>query len=146
MRYNFLQKAIGGFILAAFISLMLTCGAELSHGTTTTKPNSLGVVIDQTNPNAAVAGTILEAGVGADKDGREATIIRFHPIGTYGLLDQSIVFCGDQSELITSDNGNAIPGDLVFIYRRQAARLIDNVPCYELKSVSRIMPDKKRFK
>jgi hypothetical protein len=141
-----LQKLAVGFVLAVFLSLLLTCGAELSHGSTSNHSNSLGIVISHTNPNTSVVGTILDGAIVADKDGREGTVLRIHPLGMYGLYDESITFCGDQTGAVSRPDGRILPGDLVFIYRRQAARLIDNVPCFELKSVSRIAPDKKRFK
>lgn len=142
MRKTF-QKIAVGFVLAVFVSLMLTCGAELSHGTTTDQPNSLGVVISNINPNTSLVGSIVDGQIVADKDGREATAIRIHPIGMYALYDQTIAFCGDQTVKLTKPDGRVIQGDIVFIYRRQAARLIDGIPCFELKSAFPVLTDKE---
>lgn len=142
---NFAIKVVTGIVLAVFISLMLTCGVELSQATTTGQPNGLGVVIDKPRPNTVSIGTILDGAIVADKDGREGTVLRIHPIGTYALYDESLTFCGDQTVAIANPDGRIKQGDLVFIYRRQASRLLDGIPCYELRSVRALLPEKPRF-
>jgi hypothetical protein len=142
---NTLRKIAAGFVLAILISLMLTCGAELSRGETTDElPRVVRELVLQENPNTSLVGNILSGQVVFDEHGRAATALRIHPIGMPLLFpDAGIAFCGDISEQIADRDGRITSGDLVFIYKRAAGRLIDGVPCYELRSVSPILSRRK---
>ena len=138
------MKKIIIIILLAFIAaMMLTCGAQLSHATTTQRTNAFGAVIGNIDPNMSLLGSIVSGQLVADQDGRNATAIRIHPKGMYALFDESIAFCGDQTDKLSTPMGNILQGDLVFTYRRQASRLVDGVPCFELRSVYPIQEKKE---
>jgi hypothetical protein len=140
-------KLVAGLILSIMISLMLTCGAELSRGETTSDlPRVVRELILRENPNASLVGQVVSGGVVYDDHGRAATALRIHPIGMPLLFtDTPLVLCGDISEQVSTPDGRIIQGDLVFIYRRQASRLIDDVPCYDLRNVYPILTKKRTF-
>lgn len=124
-------------LLCFIMALMLSCGAMLSHGreVSTPRPNGLGVVIPTINPNTSLIGSIVNGTFIHDKDGRTATAVTIHPKGMYSLFDEGIAFCGDQADNLSTPDGHILQGILVFTYRRQASRLVDGVPCFELRSV-----------
>ena len=113
------------------------CGA-----TTTAHRNSLGVVISDVDPNTAIVGSILEGTINTDKDGRMGISVRIHPKASYTLFDESLMFCGDESDRLSDENGNILNGNYAFTYHRAASRLILGVPCHALVSVDKIVETK----
>lgn len=134
-------KVIAGFFLAVIISLMLTCGAELSHGATIEEemPRVIRELVQQENPNTSLVGNIIAGAIVFDEDGRAGTALRIHPKGMYALYDQTVTFCGDQTTEVATPDGRILTNDLVFTYRRAASRLIDGIPCFDLRSVYPIL-------
>ena len=129
--------------------LFMVCISILAHCSDTTKQcmlpegcNSLGVVISNVDPNVSLVGSIVSGEMHQDKDGRVGTSVRVHPKAMYALWDESILFCGDESERLSTPDGNLLIGNYAFTYRRAASRLIDGVACHELVAVDKIVEDK----
>lgn len=134
------NKTVAGIILLATLAaLMISCGVALCHATEAQeRPNGLGVVIDHSNPNVSLVGSIVAGHMVSDADGREGTAIRIHPRGMYSLFDETVTFCGDESARMMTPGGNLLQGWLVFTYKRASPRLISGIPCFELRSVDKI--------
>ena len=139
---KFAAAAIIGFIAAV---LLFCVAMTLVSDATTTKPrkNSLGAVINDIDPNMAIVGSIIDGNIHQDADGRQGTTIRIHPKAMYALFDESIMFCGDRSDVLTTPDSAILSGNYAFTYRRQASRLIDGVACHELVGVDKIVEEKK---
>ncbi len=129
-----LTRTASAMMLLALLLMGAACFVNLARGTTTKNQNSLGVVISPINPNIAIVGSLVSGEMVEDADGRQGTSIRIHPVDVYSFYDEGIVFCGDESARVTND-GHLLKGDLVFIYRREAPRLIEGVPCFTLRAV-----------
>ena len=141
-----MDKKVACGTLIGFIVLLIiffVCMTILGHATTT-KPreNSLGVVISDVDPNTAIVGSILEGTINTDKDGRMGISVRIHPKASYTLFDESLMFCGDESDRLSDENGNILNGNYAFTYHRAASRLILGVPCHALVSVDKIVETK----
>lgn len=132
------NKIIVGFLFILIASLMLSCGAKIAHGEVTERRVGLGAVVETGNPNTSVVGSLISGEVVTDRDGREATALRIHPRSVYAFYDEGLIFCGDQTARLSSKDGRLIQGDLAFTYRRQAARMIDGMPCFELKAIDQV--------
>ena len=133
-----MKKIVAAFAILALIFLMLAAGSILAHGATAGRhQNSLGVVISDVNPVITLVGKEISAQYVTAEDGRIGTEFRIHPKATYALFDASITFCGDERDKMTND-GSLLKGWYAFTYKRQAARLIQGVPCYSLVSVDRL--------
>ncbi len=134
------RKTVAAIVLLSVLAaLMISCGAALCRADAPeTHPTPLGVLVDHSNPNVSLVGSIVAGQMVADADGREGTEVRVHPRGMYALFDETVVFCGDQRDKLTTPDGYTIVGNLVFTYRRAASRLINGVPCFTLRSVDKI--------
>jgi hypothetical protein len=123
-----------------FVGLLLLFTA-FAHCTTTSKSNGLGVVLNDIDPNISLIGTIMSGDIIQDDDGREGTNIRVHPKYTYGLFDESVLFCGFEGDRLSEDN-KMLAGNRIFTYRRAASRLIRGVPCHQLIGVDKVIERK----
>jgi len=129
-------------LLTTLAAVMLSCGAALCRGEVPqapeTRPTALGIVVDHSNPNASLVGSVVAGQMLQDADGRQATEVRIHPKGMYALFDETLLFCGDESSRVARPDGHLLTGNYAFTYRRAASRLIDGVPCFALRSVDKI--------
>ena len=134
---NILRGMWGEILIVAVIIIGLTL---YSRAATTAAPrkNAFGAVTPTIDPNITLIGNILSGELKQDADGRLATNLRVHPKYTYGLFDESILFCGDESARLSEADGAIIQSDLAFTYHRSASRLINGVPCYTLVGVDKI--------
>lgn len=116
------------FVLAVFFGIF----TAFAHAATTSKRgNALGVVVSDVDPNMTIVATLIAGEPHYDRDGRVGVNLRLHPKYTYGLFDTSIMFCGD----IVGMFDNRQTQYQALTYRREASRLIDGIPCHELKGV-----------
>jgi hypothetical protein len=134
------RQIVVAFLLGLIGLMIFACGAELGHADTTDAlPRVVRELVAQENPNMAIVGNILAGELVFAEDGRAGTALRIHPKGMYGLFDTTITFCGDVSSQVAASDGALTQGDLVFLYKRQAGRLINGVPCFELRSVDHVL-------
>ena len=93
--------------------------------------NSLGSVIEYTNPNSYLLGAIEGGEVIKDPAGRLYTLLTVQPAETFALYTEQLFLCGNRAE---DFNGRAHK-PLVLTYKRQASRMYGGLACQELKSV-----------
>ncbi len=136
-------KVLGLLYLGAALMFLLF-GAMVHCTTTTLHTNSFGAVIEDTDLNTAIVGSIVSGEIIEDQDGREGTSIRIHPKEMYAMFDEGIVFCGDEKEHVAQADGSLLVGNYAFIYRRAAPRLINGIPCFELRAVYKIVEPKEK--
>ena len=117
---------LAGIILTVLLSL--TAHGEQPSGRR--HDNSLGVVIEYTNPFMYNFGKIVDASIVRTKN-RTATNLRFQPYGTFELYTEQVLLCG----LPSQDLINKAGGPIVLTYRRQAHEAVDGVACHDLESV-----------
>lgn len=125
-----------GFVLFVMAVLMLSCADRLAHGATRELPQVVREVVIQSDPNAALVGSIAGGQLVSDESEEHiATALRVTPVGMK-LFDVGIAFCGNVGAQVTEQDGSKfLRGDVVFTYRRASPRLIDGVPCFDLVSV-----------
>ena len=123
-----LERGVAAIItVLSLIAMLCFCMIALGHAETAkARPNSLGVPQFITNQYSYLLALPLDGQV---LDGKY-TNIRFWPYGTPSLFDQSVLFCGDVTEVF---KGKA--GPVVVTYRAQASRAYRGVPCHDLLSV-----------
>lgn len=129
-----LLRGIGVFLtLVALLILLLAALAIPGHAAIGKKhDNSLGAVLDFTNPNIYMFGAVADGGVFKDETGRVLTSVRFQPYGTSILYSENVLFCGDVSHLFPH-------GAIVTTYRRLAHEMSGGVGCHELISVDKVV-------
>ena len=112
-----------------FLDLVLAASAQ---GATSAPrhENSLGAVIEYTNPFIYNFGKIVDATI-VRKDGRVATNLRFQPYGTFELYTEQVLLCGPPSQDLISKSG----GPIILTYRRTAHEAVDGVACHDLEAV-----------
>ena len=139
-----MEKLGALFMLAMLLAMMLTCGAQLSRGATQThEVASLGITLNDIDPDQTMTGSLVAGEIVADSDGRLGTEIEVHPMFRYALYNETVTFCGNESQKLTVEGTTRfLPGNLLFIYRRAASRLINGVPCFQLRGVYRIVEPK----
>lgn len=120
-----IRKLIGGFLLSFIIALMLTCGAELSHGTTQPRPNSLGVFQTYNSPYSYMIGAPVRVNL-YQYDGRYFTNVEFKALGASMLNTVPILFCGNALDQFGDGRLRAVT------YRTQAARSFRGIGCHEI--------------
>ena len=120
-----IRKAGAGFLIAILAALMLTCGAELSHGATTQpRPNSLGLSQSYRSPMTYMVGSIEHV-----DSFSEATNIVFKPFGASMLDTETILFCGNVEKDLEGGTNQTL---FVFTYRANASRMYHGVACHEV--------------
>lgn len=132
------REVAGVILLSIVISAMISCGAALCRGVEAppARPNDLGVVLAPPDPNDVLVGSLIGGQEIQDGDGRIGIAIRVHPVATYALYDEGLFFCGNViDQMVVAGTLQLRPGNLVFIYRRSASRLINGVPCHALRAV-----------
>jgi hypothetical protein len=116
------------FIVVAV--MLLTCLLGRAATTSTAKhKDSLGIVMQQTNPNSYEAVVhIVEA---TDVDGN--LNLRVNPLGTYMLYDDIVLLCG-----MPLDKFSGVQEPFVMAYERVSHHAVDGVGCHDLVSVHHI--------
>lgn len=128
-----LFRGIGTFlVLLALLILLLAALAIPGRAAVSKKhDNSLGAVIEYTNPNLYLLGSVADGAVFKDEKGRQLTSVRFQPYETFGLYSESVLFCGDVSRMFTR-------GALAVTYRRVAHTMSGGVACHDLIAVDKL--------
>ena len=124
---------LGLAYFALFVSITILAFCGFGHCTTASKhKDSLGVIMEQTNPNVYLSGTLLDGSV-FDADGREFTSLRIHPLKTFSLYDEDLLLCGNRAEDFQGDVSL-----ILITYERQAHETVQGVACHELKGVDEV--------
>ncbi len=123
----------------ALLAILFMCLAGLFIGTghaatTSSKKNAFGAVTITSDPNVTLVASLLGGEVHRDSDGRLGYNLRLHPKYTYGLFDESVMFCGDVRGML-ENKGTTF---LAYTYRKAASRLIDSVPCHQLIGIDEV--------
>jgi hypothetical protein len=130
----FKPAAVKFYVKALFLVLLLILtllGAKGAFGAVSKKhDNSLGVVMQQTNPY-----TYLEGHVSDFSDVGQGINLRIQPRGMYSLFDQSVLFCDFENVAVNFQNKSGV---VVLTYRTQAHRTIEGIGCHELISVDEV--------
>lgn len=130
-----MKKVAIGF---GIIAILFLCLAGLfigtGHAATTSKTNAFGAVTITSDPNVTLVASLLGGEVHRDGDGRLGYNLRLHPKYTFGLFDESVMFCGDVRGMLENKSTTF----LAYTYRRSASRLIDSVPCHQLIGIDEV--------
>jgi hypothetical protein len=129
--FNKRTRGTNGFRYLGVILGMVTLGICATTSTAKHK-DSLGVVMQQTNPNVYLSGTLLDGSV-FDSDGREFTSLRVHPLKTFALYDEDLLLCGNKAE---DFQGKTSP--VLITYERVAHQTVQGVACHELMGVDEV--------
>jgi hypothetical protein len=124
-----------GFRYLGVILGMVTLGICATTSTAKHK-DSLGVVMQQTNPNTYVAGNVTNVEF-AGKPENYGMVVRVQPLKTYTLYTEELFFCGDPSELFA---GHRNP--MVLVYETVSHHMVEGIGCHELQGVRDVLPEK----
>ena len=122
---TFLRQLGAGLLLAFLTALMLTCGAELSHGATQPRPNSLGILQTYTSPWSYMVGAPVRASLYQHGD-RYYTNVEFKALGASMLNTVPILFCGNQLSAFGDGRVRAVT------YRTEASRRFQGIGCHDI--------------
>jgi len=125
---NFARNhSLGVVIMAALLFLAI---APFSHCRTSAPPrdNAFGALIYQDNPNQYLM-VQVRSGKIFTRGKRIYTNLSVAPTNTYGLFNQSVTFCGDQSDMFDGKNGV-----LVLTY----SKVMHETDCYDLYRVDTV--------
>lgn len=124
-------------ILYAMVFLLIggyfACNT-LAHGATSSRhPNSLGVIVYDSNPLIYTAGNVKQA------DWVDGNLnLRFLPLGTYALYDQQILLCGNPLEKFSG-----VTEPFMLVYERQSHHSVQGVGCHELRGAYSLVVKKE---
>jgi hypothetical protein len=120
------KKAAWGIVVAFGVVILLSLFA---HCSTTTKRNSIGVVMQANNPLTYLAGDVTNVEFGGDPE-NYGMVLRVQPIGTYTLYTEDVLLCGNPADMF---QGKSSP--LVLVYETRARHTVSGIGCHELKAV-----------
>lgn len=131
-------------IYFAFLAILFLCLCGLfiatGHAATTSskKSNAFGAQTITVDPNVTLVASLLGGEVHRDGDGRLGYNLRLHPKYTFGLFDESVMFCGDVRGMLENKSTTF----LAYTYRKAASRLIDSVPCHQLIGIDEVKDER----
>jgi len=136
--YSVFLAILAALMLGALWLVVLTLSEGQAHGASiggTKHDNSLGVVVEYSNPYSYLFGNIVSVPqnpnrVERDSKGRVATILTVQPAFTFELYTEEVVFCGNRA----SDFREMV-GPIVIVYKRVAHEQVSGVACHELEGV-----------
>ena len=129
------NTAARGIIFAFAFILAVIALVSTAPCTTTKHKDSVGVVMQQTNPNSYIAGDITNVEY-AGKPENYGMVIRVQPLKAYMLYTDELFLCGDPSELFA---GHQNP--MVLVYRTRSSHVVDGIGCHELVGVRDVLPE-----
>ena len=119
-----IRKIAAVLFLSLLMAMMLTCGAQLSRGTTSSRPNSLGAPQEYQSPYSYFLGSARKVTI-LGSDEKAFTNVEFAPYGASMLNTETIMFCGDVA-------GGWDTRTKVYVYRRIPHTSYQGVACHEL--------------
>ena len=119
--------------LLLIVAAMLLVFTATAHCATSAPrhDNSLGVVIEYSNPNMYNFGVVRDAAVVRAGE-RFATSLRFQPYGTFNLYTEQVLLCDVPTDELIARAGK---GPIVLTYKRQAHEAVDGIACHDLEGV-----------
>lgn len=119
--------------LVGLTLLVLVFMAGRAHCTTTSqRSNSIGATTYNTNPYTYLpVDNVIEV---TNVDGN--LNFRVHPVGTYMLFDQNVLFCG----LSTEEKFTGANYPFLMTYETAAHRTVRGVACHNLLRIDNIEP------
>jgi hypothetical protein len=128
-------KSLFWWLAYILVALLILCMMPLcSQAAIPQHKNSLGVVIEYSNPNMYMYASIVDGVIMQDETTkRYATSVRFQPSHTFSLYSESVLFCGDAREAF-----NGKRGPIVVTYERVAHISFKEVGCHNLVSVDEV--------
>ena len=122
---RFLFVMLGAAVLGLIVS---------SRCDTTRHKDSVGVIMQQTNPYTYEAGSVTNVEFAGNPE-NYGMVIRIQPLGTYTLYTDDILLCADPSELFAGHHN-----PMVIVYETVSHHLVGGIGCHELKAVRDIVP------
>ena len=119
-----MKKAVVALLILAltflaFVAIMIATGhAE----PTKNRPNSLGISETYQNPYAYLLAEPIEVTL---LDGSKYTNVRFWPYATPALYEETVLFCGDQSDYFSRE-------PIILTYEKQAHSMYQGISCHKL--------------
>src|SRR5208282_2186956 len=125
----------GTLLFLLITSVLLAFGKASVRGNA--RPNSVGVSETYQNPNTylialPIDGQILSTGQVLDRSS-QFTNIRFSPLATAALYDETVLFCGDVTPMFKDKQGT-----VALVYRTQASGKFQGIGCHDLLGVYEI--------
>ena len=118
--------------------MLLTLQLCQARTSAPSRDNSLGAVIEYTNPLMYNMGVIVDGAVVKSNKGRVAVSLRVQPYGTFELYTEQVLLCGEPTDALRHASG-----PIVLVYKRVAHEMIDGVACHEFENVFHIVPEDK---
>ena len=120
------------------LALVFICVA-LAHGSTTSRhKNATGAVIEYSNPNIYLTGSVISGALIESGDKRFLNI-RFQPSHTFSLYTEEVLLC-DAESVIKKFTGKSNP--VVVTYERLAHDSVQSIGCHVLVGVSEVKSEK----
>jgi hypothetical protein len=134
------DEAIHFLFMLGLTVIALLVLAKTAHCATTSSikhGNSLGAVIDFTNPNRDVEGQVQAVAYVGTGD-HKGLVLRIQPRGTFSLFTEDLLFCGAPVDLFI---GKTNP--MVLTYENIAHTMVEGIGCHVLKSVDEVKTQEK---
>lgn len=113
---------------------VLSLFAHAATTSTTKHKDSLGVVMQQTNPNSYLAGNVTNVDY-AGSEQNYGTVVRVQPLKAYTLYTDELFFCGNPQEQFAGHHN-----PMVLVYETKSHHTVEGIGCHELRAVRDILP------
>jgi hypothetical protein len=132
-------KEIVLFLLGLLVLFAFLCWPLFLHADTTSRhKNATGAVIEYSNPNIYLTGSVISGALIESGDKRFLNI-RFQPSHTFSLYTEEVLFC-DAESVIKKFTGKSNP--VVVTYERLAHDSVQSIGCHVLVGVSEVKSEK----
>lgn len=132
-----IKQFVKGYAIGVALALAVLFIASAAHCAVGKRhDSSLGVPMYTSNPMMYMAGSLTTtADAVSNIDGN--LNLRMHPLNTYMLYDESVLFCG-----LPMDKFQGIMEPFVLVYERISHRLVQGVGCHVLIGVHALKQEK----
>ena len=133
------KKKSAGIVLGTLLGMLalLMTLAVAGHCSAVGKhKDSIGVVMEQTNPNSFIAGDVTNVEY-AGTEQNYGMVVRVQPLKTYTLYTDELFFCGNPQELFAGHHN-----PMVLVYETQSHHTVEGIGCHDLKAVRDVLPEK----
>lgn len=125
------MKTLVQTICTLIMGASIFCAVSSPAAVAGKQKNSFGAIIDYSNPNIYIFGAVADGAAFKDEHQKVLTSVRFQPYNTFALYTESVLFCGDVSNLFYH-------GAIVVTYKRRAHEASGGIGCHELVSVNKV--------
>lgn len=126
----FLGSTLGLIAVVIVLAIAGHCTAVGKHR------DSIGVVMQQTNPNSYLAGNVVNVAFAGEPENYGMTV-RVQPLKAYTLYTEELFFCGDPTELFAGHHN-----PMVLVYETRSHHTVEGIGCHELRGVRDVLPEK----